>query len=1273
MKRIQIYSFLFFLIGFTSHVFSQETDFARFFSSSFENVSSITVEPNCGVSGPYSFPIEVSGLPLLNGRLQFDRIELGLINTDANYELEITLVSPNGTQYTIADTDGLGSWPTLIDGQQSIYIFNCPGLYPNDNSPMHQFNPADELFAVNGYEMPNMTGTDPNGLWNLLICNRGNEDIAILNTNLAFKSVQSYGGINNVSNAADCQSNGTVQYFISQGGCDAVRHLFLGFDDEPLEYVIYDPLDLNGIVSNRELGPGSHVMSVYGAIDDVSPDYDFVRTYHFDLGLDVEDTESPELINCPADTLFYFTTNDTVPVPLMFPTFADNCEVVEATLITRLLDGLKWAVGGPDIDTTNFFEIPGNSVGTGLVGTGRARLDFWVTDAAGNTATCRTTFTIRDSIACANDTEAPELIHCPSDSLYYSVNDTTVTWITHPTFTDNCQVVTATYLITMNGTSFDDGESGPFLIDFIDFPGETNSGTVVGTGTVRLDYSIADAAGNTDECSVTLTFVEGNDPCLNDTEDPIFIDCPGDQTVILDDNGSGIFNLTDPNFSDNCTIVTEYLEIDYRGGATDGGNGIEGVYTELFPGTNLSYPIEGIGTVEFDFQVTDQAGNTGQCVVVITSKEPTGPCDNDVTLPVLTNCQANSVVVLDRDNQAVVPVVAPDAIDNCGIQTRLVEVTYSGGATDENGNTSRSFINFNDGAMRDFTIIGAGTLTIEFLVSDPFGNTNSCITTISSIFGGTEVLFDITEECIIPGERLSLPVRVTNFTDIGAFSFDLRLPENSGLSFIGIEDETISNTSFNVLADNNLRIGWDDPAGNDVSLENNTRIFNVVISAAADFSSAVTITSQDVVVLQQGVVVTGRVDLATICVGSGVTPSGRIYNPLNKAHAQVLVNLIGGSNVVDNIMSDTQGGYSFSTTNNTFRITPFKNDELTKGITIADVARIRRHFLQKNILDSEYKILAADVNKDGKINIIDVAFTNRVFLRKLDHFPGNTAWRFVPVAADIRMNPLNVNIPNTIHLNGSGLDFENLDFYSIKTGDVDYSALNNVKSHTDDNRFSMALSIPDTVLAPQEMIDMPVYLSGDENISALSFNMQYDTAILELIAISSTVLDGFSAGSYNDIDGNVLIGWDHPQGNAINAEGVLMMMTFRNKVSVGRSEILLENASLFDRDLNAINVSTQSGSVDFMTSSVNGIYTDYHISANPNPFMDAVMIEVKTSTPQQLKIKFTNVSGDLLKEMITDNKSKDHLITIDDIMAKGVIMVFVEGENFTEVLKLIKL
>lgn len=980
----------------------------------------------------------------------------------------------------------------------------------------------------------------------------------------------------------------------------------------------------------------------------------------------INDTEAPVLTNCPADETAEFVSG------LQFagwtaPTYSDNCAVVSATgtILVTLDDG---TVIGPD-------PIPPfPSGGTGLVvapqGPGVAVLTFVVTDDAGNSASCQTTFTATFSDPCTDDTEDPVLTNCPDDlTLGLGANGQESFNVTYPDATDNCAVTAGVVVFTYLDGATD--ENGMTSRTFGYTPG-TFGFQVVGAGRIEIEFRVEDAAGNSASCTSLVTVIGNNDPCAMDTEAPVFASCPASETLILEPDGSQLFSIVDPSFSDNCPIASAEVTITLSGGTTFASGSTGGVFN-IEPGMSFTYDVVGAGLASFDFVVTDVAGNTAQCIVTYTLLEPTGACENDTEAPVLTNCPGPQVVVLDN-GEGRASFVTPDATDNCAIDRLQVVNVFSDGAVGSGGTSVQTFPSIPPGGTSTPLIVGAGTLTSTYTAYDPAGNeSQSCVVVINAVLPGDDVLFTIAEACAVAGVNTTLPVTVTNFEGIEAFSFDLVVPDDSGLSFVGIENQNLDGLSVNVLGNGDLRVGWNDPAGNAVTLADNRRIFDIVITADTDFDTPSTVTGVDLDIFS-AVNESGSINTATICVGQSVMPVGDIVSPLGRPHADVLVNLLAGPVVVGQATTDAAGAYDFGTSETSARVLPVKNDGLREGITIADVARIRRHFLQTRLLESEYQLMAADVNKDGKVNIRDVAINNQILLLKRSAFPGNTPWRFVPANLDISDNPLDVNIANDIRLDAAATDIDNLDFISVKTGDVDHSSLADGRKGNDRKSVqTIALIVPDTIVSPTEEVRLPVQITGDEAISLLSMTMVYDTNHVRLVGIESGLLPGFNAGNFTDLGGEVLIAWDHPQGDVVTGAGALMTLVFESVATTGKADIVLSDLNFQDIDFEAFEVTSVTGSIDFSPTSTGDIEGAISINASPNPFVDQATVEISIPTAQRVSVSIFDASGRLLTILTTPNEARQHSIRIDDLDAKGVLLLQVQGDDFTKVLRMIKI
>jgi hypothetical protein len=110
------------------------------------------------------------------------------------------------------------------------------------------------------------------------------------------------------------------------------------------------------------------------------------------------------------------------------------------------------------------------------------------------------------------------------------------------------------------------------------------------------------------------------------------------------------------------------------------------------------------------------------------------------------------------------------------------------------------------------------------------------------------------------------------------------------------------------------------------------------------------------------------------------------------------------------------------------------------GVTTLDIALISKHLLGTQLLDSPYKIMAADVNQDGEVDALDMLILRRFALGITQTFPMGTFWRFIDKSYIFQdpTQPLAENFPEFINFDLSNL-FRGINFIAVKLGDVNNS------------------------------------------------------------------------------------------------------------------------------------------------------------------------------------------------------------------------------------------
>jgi len=244
--------------------------------------------------------------------------------------------------------------------------------------------------------------------------------------------------------------------------------------------------------------------------------------------------------------------------------------------------------------------------------TGATVVVFTATDSVGNTATCEATVTVQGSAL-------PQLSNCPSDvtvGITTAGCSTAVTW-DPPTGLNPCDGSALTVLAS------------------------DTSGTVFPLGDSTVTFTTFNQSGDTTTCSFIIT--------VRDSLAPVFIDCPS-------------MPLT---FQTDSALCTATVQID----PLMAGDNCDQSVTAV-PDIDVSQPFP-VGNTDVTYTATDAAGNSNTCVLTV-SVFDTNP-------PVFDNCPANVTVYAAADSCGATvnwtPVVANDS---CSMNVSIDPPNYSG-------------------------------------------------------------------------------------------------------------------------------------------------------------------------------------------------------------------------------------------------------------------------------------------------------------------------------------------------------------------------------------------------------------------------------------------------------------------------------------------------------------------------------------------------------------------------------------------------------------------
>lgn len=303
-------------------------------------------------------------------------------------------------------------------------------------------------------------------------------------------------------------------------------------------------------------------------------------------------------------------------------------------------------------------------------------------------------------------------------------------------------------------------------------------------------------------------------------------------------------------------------------------------------------------------------------------------------------------------------------------------------------------------------------------------------------------------------------------------------------------------------------------------------------------------------------------------------------------------------------------------------------------MTTQDIVLIQRHILGLQLLNSPYKLIAADVNNSQSITAKDVSDLRRLILGVTTDFIDHKSWKFVnasQVFAD-------VNHPWPYNENSAINQFSNdkLDnnFIAVKMGDVSGNARTSQFGNSQSrNSNVMELAVPDISFSLNDLVRVPVRLNAAHTIYGMQSEFNFDPSSLSFVDIESGAvkLDASNFISNGFANGKMRMSWE--QVNGIDANQTLFTLIFKasRKGELSRSMTLMNNnfkAEAYGENTEAFDLSLKF--YDNNNVSTNGFYL---FQNQPNPFSQSTNISFQLPRDGEVRLKVTDVDGRILMNL----------------------------------------
>ena len=387
------------------------------------------------------------------------------------------------------------------------------------------------------------------------------------------------------------------------------------------------------------------------------------------------------------------------------------------------------------------------------------------------------------------------------------------------------------------------------------------------------------------------------------------------------------------------------------------------------------------------------------------------------------------------------------------------------------------------------------------------------------------------------------------------------------------------------------------------------------------------------------------------------------------------------SNIRDTIITGS-GNYSVNLIGTKDTLYAVKNNDVlkTNGITALDIALTQGHILGKNIFNSPYKLVAADVNGDNTVSALDIVYIKRLILGIDTTFTktSNGAKRmWVFIDSDNGFNLADsanaFSYYSSRFYNNTTRNRSDINFIGCKLGDVNWDWNPAVAKPDNNAENSIEFSYSATNSKSNDgYIHIPVKVKNFKNILGMQFTLNFNPHELQWQGIVNNPL-AVETGITHALEGSVSFLWIDPNNEIKTLEdgSVIMELVFFRPSSIVNCELSIDGnvtaIAAYDKDCNL------HGIVMKPTLTNNADIVKEKWSILPNPVIDRV-INIQMSLKENKVIVFRlldNTGRVILVKQVAGIKGNNTISFREESNTNGtyyIQAVGIEGEDVKEIL-----
>lgn len=385
---------------------------------------------------------------------------------------------------------------------------------------------------------------------------------------------------------------------------------------------------------------------------------------------------------------------------------------------------------------------------------------------------------------------------------------------------------------------------------------------------------------------------------------------------------------------------------------------------------------------------------------------------------------------------------------------------------------------------------------------------------------------------------------------------------------------------------------------------------------------------------------------------------------------KVMVNNLTG---IDTLVTSEEGsfipypiylGYDYT-------FSPQKNTEHSNGITVYDLILLRKHIIGLSLLNSPYKMIAADVNRDDAITMMDVIELMKIMTGQQTEFNNNNSWRFV--ASNYQFpntyNPWYEPFPEvTSYNNLSEEDDIDFNFIGVKIGDLNLSAnTNNINEVEDRNEAgTVILHTEDLSLEVGKTYQIPFYVKNLSTLSGFQTTLQFHPEEVELLSIEEGAISAHQWNWEEGKNGNLPFIYVGAHAD----EEVLFYLNIKAKTAAHLSDLFdlntnKEHTEAYNQQMEQLNMT-----LDFDADQSTSLLELYQ--NKPNPFSQQTDISFYLSEASTVILSIYNTQQQLIFQSQPNLLAGTHVLPFNsEQLSNGIYYYTLQAKNEIQTRKMV--